>query len=272
MHQEHSANQQSFEPILLAFFDVLGFSDRVSRVGLHEIYQQYQEIIAVVEGNTAERIIEVVIPDGTGGLDGGLCLRTLQHAYFSDTVMIWVKYDLPVVQSFLESALDFFCEALLRGLAMRGCITFGPAIMSTRDGIFLGDPIIEGARGEQAQSWLGVSFGPSVNQKSYGWLGALHHVMPYHEHAKPGKESLVEPLVLDWPRRWRDKYSGRPSAVEVLKGLNTDARFTSYYDGALKFVAHSAECSAWWKSFDFRSKSYDGYVLSEGDSSAANSG
>lgn len=265
MHQDNAAKEQLFEPILLAFFDVLGFSDRVSRIGLPEIYRQYQDIIAVVKGKTTERIIEVVVPDGAGGLDHGICLRTLQHAYFSDTVMIWVKHELPVVQSFLESVLDFFCEALLRGLPMRGCVTFGPAVMRPQDGIFLGEPIIEGARGEQAQSWLGVSFGPSVNQRSYGWIGSLHHVMPYHEHAKPGSEALVEPLVLDWPRRWRDAYSDRPSAIEMLNRLNTDTRFAKYYDGALKLVAHSAKCDAWWESFDFQSKAYCGYVPTDGD-------
>jgi hypothetical protein len=265
MHDDNAPNDSPFEPTVLAFFDVLGFSDRVSRIGLPKIYQQYQEIISIAKGKSAERIIPVLIPDGAGGLDSGLCIRTLQFAYFSDTIMIWVKYELPVVESFLASVLDFFCEALLRGLPMRACITFGEAIMRPQDGVFLGEPIIEAARGEQAQSWLGISFGPSVNQRRYGWLGSLKQVVPYYDHAKPGKESLVGNLVLDWPRRWRDAYSEHGSAIETLTNLNTDDRFTSYYDGALKLVEHSTNSEAWWETFDFKSKPYSGYIPETSD-------
>jgi len=259
LHLDNTQNDDAFEPIALAFFDVLGFSDRVRSIGLPKIYKQYQDLISIAKKRSAERIIEVLIPDGAGGLDSGICLRTLQFAYFSDTIMIWVKYEFPVVESFLSSVLDFFCEALLRGLPMRACITFGEAIMRPKDGIFLGEPIIEAARGEQAQSWLGISFGPSVNQQRYGWLGSLRHVIPYHHHTKPSKESLVENLVLDWPRRWRDAYSDHCTAIEMLAKLNTDSRFTEYYDKALMLVDHSTKSVAWWETFDFQSKAYCGY-------------
>lgn len=265
MPDDDTKPDPEFEPIVLAFFDVLGFSERVKRIGLTEIHRQYQELLSIVKEKSSDRVIVVPVPVGGGGLCNVGCRRTLQHAYFSDTVFLWVKYELPVMQSFLDSVLDFFCEALVRDLPMRGCITFGDAIMKPNEGVFLGDPIIEGARGEAAQSWLGVSFGPSVNQPEYGWLGSLRHVIPYHDHAKPGKESFVEPLVLDWPRRWRDAYSDRPCATEKLAQLNTDARFSGYYDGASKLVSHSVVCDAWWESFDFKSKAYGGHILADGD-------
>ncbi len=37
MHDDNAESDAQFEPIVLAFFDVLGFSDRVKQIGLPEI-------------------------------------------------------------------------------------------------------------------------------------------------------------------------------------------------------------------------------------------
>ena len=192
--------EEAEQEIVLAFFDVLGFSAKVHEIGLKKIFQHYRSLINLLSEKAGDRVIVVPVPEGSGGLAMVGGRRYLQYAYFSDTIMLWTKYELPVMESFLDSVTDFFCAALSRGLPLRGCITFGQAIMDRDQGVFLGEPIIEGARGEAAQNWVGVSFGPSLQSGTgrYGWVGDLRHVRPFHDHLKPGQAGLVDNFVLDW--------------------------------------------------------------------------
>lgn len=239
-----------FQDVVLAFLDVLGFSARVQRLGLSEVYQQYQDVIALTQQRTEGRVIISSMPTGDGGLAFVGGYRTLSHAYFSDTILLWVKHETFVMESFLDSVLQFFCEALARQIPIRGCIAFGKAAMDRSRGIFLGEPIIEGYRGESAQKWLGISFAPSLQQPPFGWVGSLHHVIPFSRHLKPGLEALVVPLVLDWPRRWRDDYASRvgADAATQLSRMDVEPRFAEYYSNATRLVEVSEQGEAWWES------------------------
>jgi hypothetical protein len=193
------------------------------------------------------------------------CRRQLAHAYFSDTILLWAPYELPVVESFLDSVLQFFCEALSNGLPLRGCITFGDAIMDQDQGVFLGEPIIEGSWGEAAQEWVGVAFGPSLERPPFGWVGALRHVIPFAQHIKAGKDDCVLTIALDWPRRWRAVYARRAGvgASECLSRLNTIAGFERYYEKADLLVRASSEDESWWETADFSKLALAGHTAPE---------
>jgi hypothetical protein len=57
---------------------------------------------------------------------------------------------------------DMVCEALKMGLPLRGALAVGKAVMHSRTGTFVGAPVVEAAKLEQSQDWLGVSLGPSM--------------------------------------------------------------------------------------------------------------
>lgn len=244
----------SSQEIVLALFDVLGFSERVRQNGLEVIYKHYEELIKLVQSKAGGRVIVSAVPAGNGGLVPATGYFLVEHTYFSDTVMLWGQYNLATSLPFYDLCIDFFCATLERNLPMRGCIAFGDAIMERERGIFLGEPIIEAASGESAQSWIGVSFGPSLNSARFSWLGDLRMVIPFKEHIKTGKEDFVEQLSLDWPRRWRDKYGTDP--VKQINKLNTDSRYSSYYDTASRFIKFSKENPEWWKTFDFDTRTF----------------
>jgi hypothetical protein len=266
-----SSTRSDETDVVMAFFDVLGFSERVKNIGLKEIFRQYQKLVSIVKKRTEGRVIVAPVPTGDGqlALIGGH--RHLQYAYFSDTVLIWTKYDIPIIESFLDSILEFFCEALIMGIPLRGCVTFGKAIMDSERSIFLGEPIIEGYLGEGAQSWVGVSFGPSLSR--YPWLGALRHVIPFNRQIKDGKEKLVKPLVLDWPRRWRESFALRHgrSPNAQLNLLNTDSRFSRYYTTAQLMIFDSEQNQEWWKNYDFNSQTFFGHALPQEEYNASDS-
>jgi len=242
------------QEIALALFDVLGFSERVRQIGLEAIHKHYEELIKLVQSKAGGRVILSAVPAGNGGLVPATGFFLVESTYFSDTIMLWGKYNLATSLPFYDLCIDFICAALELDLPVRGCISFGEAIMNRKRGIFLGEPIIEAARGESSQAWVGVSFGPSLDTPRYSWLGDLKMVMPFTEHIKTGKEAFVEQLVLDWPRRWRDKYRTDPE--QQLNKLNTDQRYSTYYETACRFAKFSVENPEWWKSYDFDTRTF----------------
>jgi len=235
--------------VALAFFDVLGFSERVGRIGLDAIYRHYDELIKLVQAKAGGRVIVSALPAGDGGMVPVAGFLVVEHAYFSDTILLWAPYHPASSLPFYDLCVEFLCEALMRELPMRGCIAFGEAIMDRKQGVFLGHCIIEAARGEAAQTWPGVSFGPSLRRPEFAYLGDLRLVLPFDEQIREGRRDLVEPLALDWPRRWRDRFGTDP--VAQLDTLDSDPRYSSYYETARRFARFSALNPEWWKTYDF---------------------
>jgi len=255
MTSEQTQAPAGEQVIVLAFFDVLGFSAKVREIGLVKIREHYEALIELVSDKAEGRVVSALVPAGDGGLARIGGYRHLEYAYFSDTIMLWCKYEQPLMESFILSVADFFCAALAKGLALRGCITFGSAIMDRQRGVFLGEPIIEAARGESAQSWVGASFGPSLQSQAgrFGWLGDLRHVRPFSGHTKAGKADLVDQFVLDWPRRWTDSFqASNGSPIAAIDALDTATEFRSYYAPARALIEKLDSDPAWWKSFDRR--------------------
>lgn len=251
---EETREETGSAVIALAFLDVLGFSDRVQRIGLDAIYRHYDELIRLVRDKAGGKFVLSALPAGEGGMVPVSGWLLVEHAYFSDTILLWYPYHPAMSMPFYDVCLDFVCEALARELPMRGCITFGDAIMDRKKGIFLGNPIIEAARGEAAQSWLGVSFGPSLDSPEFSYLGDLRMVLPFDQQIKQGKGDLVTPLALDWSRRWRDKFKTDP--VDQLNTLDVDPRFSVYYETARRFCTFSAANPEWWTRYDFDKRAF----------------
>jgi hypothetical protein len=109
----------------LAFFDVLGFSERVSRIGLDAIYRHYDELIRLVRAKAGGKVVLSALPAGDGGMVHLAGWLLVEHAYFSDTILLWCPYHAAMSLPFYDVCMEFVCEALARELPIRGCITFG---------------------------------------------------------------------------------------------------------------------------------------------------
>lgn len=46
--------------------------------------------------------------------------------------------------------MDFFCQSIIEGIPLRGCISTGIAMMDQYKSIYFGNPLVEAARGEPA--------------------------------------------------------------------------------------------------------------------------
>jgi hypothetical protein len=167
------------------------------------------------------------------------------YAYFSDTILLWHRWDLFFLPDFVKACAEMICEGLENQIPLRGAISVGVAEMESKKRIYFGLPLIEAVETERAQRWVGVSLGVSVARALSGLIpaDAFEGLMPYRSHVKPGFEDRVPGLVVDWPRNWRARR--KKDAVEILNGMDVDARFNEYYRQTRDFVTYSKEHADW---------------------------
>lgn len=201
----------------------------------------------------------------------------INACHFSDTFLIYVNYHLrkpgfwladtkeepyplllgeigtlhyPIVYekhsiylSFLQTCMNFFCQAIVSGIPLRGCVGTGLAIMNQEKSIYLGEPLVEVARGETAQNALGIAFGRSFNNSHPVYND---YFIPYLNHIKMGKKQYLSPMMLDWARYWRESPDFKNYSLEdCINKMNTEPDFSSYYDNAIKFFDFSAKHEKW---------------------------
>lgn len=235
--------------IILAFFDLLGTSKRVEKGSFQEVYDFYQYMVKLC----SDEEIPMAVPNRLAHLKntpelskfiGGnqapfMCLLfPLKHAFFSDTFILWVEYDgftQATLDGFTEKANIIFCEALKRKIPLRGIISRGQAIMDEENKIFVGLPIVEAAKTEPVQEWLGISLGNSC--KGSVFLNMRDTCIPYDAHIKEGRKNAISGLVLDWPKWWREHESD--SALSIIEDMNSESKYTKYYDNAKDFFRYS---------------------------------
>lgn len=145
--------------------------------------------------------------------------------------------------SFLQTCMDFFCQAIVAGIPLRGCISTGLAVMDSTKSIYLGSPIVEAARGETARNSLGISFGKSFNNSHPVYND---YFIPYFENIKEEKKKYLSPMVLDWARYWRNTPEFQnQDLIENINKMNDYPSFSYYYDNAINYVNFSNANADW---------------------------
>lgn len=226
---------------MFAMFDVLGFSRWLEVVGLQAVLDSYHQLI--------ERV--VVRPNEKGGLgavqtrEGSIFAVTGPpgYAYFSDTIILWHPLVPAFVDGFVTRCSELVCEALAMNIPLRGAITLGDAVLDRDADFFLGEPIVEAARLEKAQDWIGLTFGQTAMWSPF--LAQIHGtaIIEYPPPTKEGLTKYASPIVVDWPRRWRDTNGQCPSAK--LRELNTDPAFAPYWENTIAFAEFSRAKHDW---------------------------
>ena len=208
---------------LVCLLDVLGFKSLFKRHGLAEMHLKYSKLIDYVKRQNGGLDVSPM-PDGhvaVGWLDIG-------NAYFSDSLLFWTGYNKISLPSFTQCIAEVICFGLEIGLPLRGSIAVGEAILEKKSGIFLGEPLIEVSETERTQQWIGASFGPSFSKPAFNVGFYLHTVLPYKGHYKDSTSEYATGMTVDWPRQWRESRESSPS--QILKNLNRDPKFSSYYE------------------------------------------
>ncbi|MFZ2406176.1 MAG: hypothetical protein WAW41_13640 [Methylobacter sp.] len=231
--------------LLVALFDVLGFEDRIGRFSFDEVHGQYKELLSIATNKGSHAFFDAR-PAGAGTMVPFFGFINIEQDYFSDTILLWSPFSPSTFRPFLHVCSSFMCETLHAELPIRGALALGTAIMDKSTRTYIGPPLVEAARAEKAQQWIGLSFGPSfASRRDVQFSADL--VRPYTKHRKPGYGGLLPGLVVDWPRAWRKEYRG--SAVPILERLSRSGRVPEYYRCTIEFVRHSDTNAEWWETY-----------------------
>jgi len=243
---------------LVAMLDVLGFERKLKDLGLDAMQQLYDKLITVaVTPNVAENLWTPTLASrGSNLFSPGLFRLPMRYAYFSDTLLFWIAYRPAFVAPFLERCCGVFCEALRLGIPLRGSVVAGRCVLHKKTSTYLGNPLVEAARLEKAQEWVGVTLGVSARTIQFPFLMSQEpmiilgdpplKVPPQEESDKYRK--LVSGLVLDWPRYWRRMQvdTSSPDIRQQLEELRTAD--LPKYDNAIRFTEHSAQHADWFQT------------------------
>jgi hypothetical protein len=257
----------------VALFDILGFEQRLARFGLAEMLARYEDLIDSVNYRKehAERVFgNMGMAEAPHWLpDGDVFLFTKTHgAYASDSILLWADRTWPDARNiseedslrlatntadgwmhhpipcdnFLDVCNDLMCRGLEVGLPLRGAIAIGEAALIPDRNIFLGQPIVEAARIESGQQFIGAGFCKSaLNQ-----VVPARYALPFERHIKESHKDKWSGTALDWPRHWRSTRKWELS--RVVAALNVDPKFSSYYENTLDFIEYSKQFSNLFES------------------------
>src|SRR5439155_6302771 len=134
---------------------------------------------------------------------------------------------------------------LKMGLPLRGAIALGEGFMHKKTGTYIGNPIVEAARLEAAQNWIGAALAPSATWSNFVAEVSPAQIIEYDVPVKAGKEALRSPIALDWPRRWRDTEASSPT--RRLRELAPTDAHSIYYANAELFADWSEHHHDWHK-------------------------
>jgi hypothetical protein len=225
---------------MIAVLDVLGFERTYRRVGPQRMRAAYERLIQAARAVT-DPSLEMGMHSVSEGVVPTLFEFDVGFAYFSDTLLLWAPLSEMLVAPFLARCSDVFLEALSLGIPLRGAVAVGEAVLNQKEGVFLGTPLIDAARLEHAQDWLGIALTASC-ASVLSWVDSSL-VLPYTAPYKQGtKHSLHSGLVLDWPRRARKRNMNVLAALDAIEPPDTHGK---YYDHARIFVDHSLQHARW---------------------------
>lgn len=260
---------------VVALFDILGFEQKLTMIGLAEMLVRYESLIETV--NYRKDQIKLVF--GDRGFteapyfcnDGDVSIFNKIHgAYASDSILLWAESTWPAARgksldackkletdvangwaylpipcdNFLDVCNDLICRSLEVDLPLRGAISMGGAVLDQEKNIFLGQPIVEAARLEKGQRFIGASFCKSATNQTIPKRFSLQ----FNQHIKDDYKGCWGQVVLDWPRHWRRTRS--IDLVKVIKEMDTNHQFSDIYKNTLDFISHSQKFAGQFESIE----------------------
>lgn len=225
---------------VLCLLDVLGFESIFNSIGLGKLAERYAKLTEYVKEQTGGLDI---VPTPDGHVAAGWLV--IGNAYFSDTLLFWTKYNKISLPSFTQLIAGTICYGIEHRLPLRGTLSVGEAILDSKSGTYLGQPIIEAERTEKLQKWIGVSFGASFSKQDFNQEFYLNTVLPYKSHYKDTSGSYATGMVVDWPRRWRE--TRKADIRHLVSALDSNPKYSEYYTRTLEFINFSERNHDWFK-------------------------
>jgi hypothetical protein len=152
------------EKRVVAFLDVLGFSDEIETKSLDELAMKYERIIAQVRAFLRPLQIQeqhlTLFPNRSS--DSPWCNLHI----FSDSIILIANTDTEVgCLEILVYAWRLAQFLLGAGMPPRGGISYGEIHSNSKTGVFLGRALTRAYRLEQSQDWIGISIDETLRYR-----------------------------------------------------------------------------------------------------------
>lgn len=244
----------------IALCDVLGFTRLVEQSHLSSLAEKYD---AMLREAKASCIMVKTYPSRTPSIPKRYRAGS---AVFSDSILLWTdsarddrKGDAHKSDSFFAYVAGVFAIALKMRFPLRIGIAYGQCVINPAAGLFLGRPIIDAYRTQQAQDWVGVACHPSCFDSPEG--GDLCPTLkdgwqpgPLVEYDIPIKSEFEADMNLthsiDWPFWGSSEWGGLVSLEELLRRKTREYQetpFGSRWESALRYLEFRLSK---WKSID----------------------
>ncbi len=208
----------------VAFFDIMGFKDRILREGHEKIYEDLQSLSTL-----REKLIEINNKTNNSGDTFG---ESLSYT-FSDSIIIFSKGDL--IGDIMKILLD--CAVLLdvsrtMKIPIKGALSYGKITIDTKSLVYFGQPIIDAYLLHEELLMYNAIIDNSFEKK----LKELYKskkfklwLLPYKVQLKSGKINhfIMRPLT-----------GTIPIAIESLSELylSVSGKPRQYIDNTLEFL------------------------------------
>jgi hypothetical protein len=193
---------------LIAMGDVLGFTNLVAATRLDEIYERYMALRAQLEPSPLFRM-----KPGTYERE-----IVLNRVVFSDTILWWAPEGETV--ELLPHVIGQIMAGAVGSMPLRAGLAFGECVIDPANEIYIGQPIIDAYRTEQAQEWMGGAFHPSCwtlpGLRDTLCRGYERSAVEYPVPVKTGVPPLT--YALNWPALAAPDFS-----VDILTAAETHA-------------------------------------------------
>lgn len=144
----------------VAFLDILGFKDLVSRNTHNQIYEQLSEISKI------KKLLENLDPEVKSSQK--IEDAEIYIVSFSDSIVIFSKNDSPNnFKYFLVAVRWLFAKTIENGIPLKGAIAHGEISLNKSEQIYFGQPIIDAYLIEEDVNYLGVVAHNSINKYIY---------------------------------------------------------------------------------------------------------
>lgn len=130
----------------IAFFDILGFKEKVATLTIDELADSYSKLISNTENYMLDESTSKIVRKET-------CKRFI----FSDSIFLIANED--TEQGFVDLftyAWRMMQIAFAMKFPLRGAITYGDVYVEQSKGIFIGESIVKAAIWESKQDWMGA--------------------------------------------------------------------------------------------------------------------
>lgn len=247
----------------VALFDILGFESRLQAWGLEEMRRRYEALIwriAQIQIQMTRVFEDMKFREAPYWTKEGVSIVNRIHgAYASDSLLLWANRTWPEARgaspqelqeisksktagwrsspipcdNFMDACNEILCHGLEVGLPLRGALSMGDAVFDERKRLYLGYTMVEAARLEKAQRFIGGGLCKSFRNQ----IIPRRYYLEFDRHLKHDGCAQWGGAVLDWPRHWRNTRGSDPTAL--VAEMNTSSAHKDYYQHTLRSIEAS---------------------------------